>query len=604
MNTHAEKTQENKSQAVSAVDSQIQGGGESTFQFVDNRPEAIAQRKLQEMANNSAQVSQLKAFQDRVNNSQQAKQTVQLHSMADNYSSQQQQPIQKKENNTGLPDNLKTGMENLSGMSLDDVKVHRNSDKPEQLQAHAYAQGTDIHLASGQEKHLPHEAWHVVQQKQGRVKPTMQMKGKVNVNDDAGLEKEADVMGEKALQLKGFPQNNLVNREFANDLQLKSAAQVGSKTLQRAIYADMAAMWGATAPTQALANVLNIIQGNGELNTAYTQMLPSLPFMNFVQQNGQQPEASLQPNANGEYDIIYGPQATQLGDFADDNRFAGAIIHEMMHIHTALTYNTNTPAGFAHGANMHLPAPAPGDAVHLPMGVTDGQYNDPGGIAEQVYQMDQNWEQARQDVVLDLQNADITQDQYNLFISRIDYAEGIVPFAHYDTVLVDVLYYMVDHGLQATRFYDYATRMLAEANVRRVAGVGAVVAIPPAALPAPAPPGGGWCYITTACAQHQGLDDNCEELTVLRDFRDNYLMKKKKGKELIKLYYDYAPLILENIKKSSEEEEILARLYRMIKICVDSIKRGDNEFAYTTYCKMVVELKDEFIPDLKISSVY
>ena len=81
---------------------------------------------------------------------------------------------------------------------MDDVKVHRNSDKPAQLQAHAYAQGTDIHLGPGQEKHLPHEAWHVVQQKQGRVKPTKQLKSKVNVNDDAGLEKEADVMGARA----------------------------------------------------------------------------------------------------------------------------------------------------------------------------------------------------------------------------------------------------------------------------------------------------------------------------------------------------------------------------------------------------------------------
>ncbi|MFT4600348.1 MAG: hypothetical protein ACI857_000522 [Arenicella sp.] len=107
-------------------------------------------------------------------------------------------PIQRRENKTGLPDNLKSGMENLSGLSLDDVKVHKNSDKPAQLNAHAYAQGTNIHLGPGQEKHLPHEAWHVVQQKQGRVKPTMQMKGKVNVNDDAGLEKEADVMGNKS----------------------------------------------------------------------------------------------------------------------------------------------------------------------------------------------------------------------------------------------------------------------------------------------------------------------------------------------------------------------------------------------------------------------
>lgn len=192
MNTHADKTQENKSQSVSNGESQMQGGGESTFQFVDNRPEAVAQRKLQEMANNSPQ----------------SKQAAQFQAMADNYSAQQQLPIQKKENKTGLPDNLKTGMESLSGLSLDDVKVHRNSDKPAQLQAHAYAQGTDIHLCSGQEKHLPHEAWHVVQQKQGRVKPTKQKEGKVNINDDAGLEKEADVMGGKALQFIQVEKNH------------------------------------------------------------------------------------------------------------------------------------------------------------------------------------------------------------------------------------------------------------------------------------------------------------------------------------------------------------------------------------------------------------
>ena len=104
-----------------------------------------------------------------------------------------------KPNNTGISDNLKSGIENLSGYSMDDVKVHFNSDKPAQLNAHAYAQGTDIHVAPGQEQHLPHEAWHVVQQKQGRVQATMQMKAGVPVNNDAGLENEADVMGQKAL---------------------------------------------------------------------------------------------------------------------------------------------------------------------------------------------------------------------------------------------------------------------------------------------------------------------------------------------------------------------------------------------------------------------
>lgn len=108
-------------------------------------------------------------------------------------------PIQKKGNQTGLPDQLKSGIENMSGYDMSDVNVHYNSAQPAQLNALAYAQGTNIHVAPGQEKHLPHEAWHVVQQKQGRVKPTIQMKQGVGVNDDAGLEQEADIMGMKAL---------------------------------------------------------------------------------------------------------------------------------------------------------------------------------------------------------------------------------------------------------------------------------------------------------------------------------------------------------------------------------------------------------------------
>ena len=103
-------------------------------------------------------------------------------------------------NNTGLPDRLKSGIENLSGYSMDSVKVHYNSSRPAQLNALAYTQGSDIHVAPRQERHLPHEAWHVVQQAQGRVKPTMSLGG-VAINDNAGLEAEASQMGNRALRL-------------------------------------------------------------------------------------------------------------------------------------------------------------------------------------------------------------------------------------------------------------------------------------------------------------------------------------------------------------------------------------------------------------------
>jgi len=244
MNAHADKTQENtvsdhrrKSQSVASAVSQKQSVSVSAFQFVDNRPEAIVQRRLQEAANKSPQVSQLRAFQDMANNSPQAKQATQFQAMSDNHSVEAQEPIQKKDNNTGLPNNLKTGIENLSKMSLDDVKVHRNSDKPAQLQAHAYAQGTDIHLGPGQEKHLPHETWHVVQQKQGRVKPTTQMKGKVNVNDDAGLEKEADLMGTKALQFVDNRANFTIQNKLKDaDIGATKEKQLNKGIIQKTVY--------------------------------------------------------------------------------------------------------------------------------------------------------------------------------------------------------------------------------------------------------------------------------------------------------------------------------------------------------------------------------
>ena len=103
MYAHVEKSKENKNRLVANSVAQKKSNGRQGFEFMDNRPESVAQRKLQAMANN--------------------------------YSTSQ--PIQQKENKTGLPDNLKTGIENLSGYSMNDVKVHYNSDKPAQLQAHA-----------------------------------------------------------------------------------------------------------------------------------------------------------------------------------------------------------------------------------------------------------------------------------------------------------------------------------------------------------------------------------------------------------------------------------------------------------------------------------
>ena len=74
--------------------------------------------------------------------------------LASQASAQRQKESVSKPNNTGLPDKLKSGIESLSDMSMDHVKVHYNSSQPAQLNALAYAQGSEIHVAPGQEQRL------------------------------------------------------------------------------------------------------------------------------------------------------------------------------------------------------------------------------------------------------------------------------------------------------------------------------------------------------------------------------------------------------------------------------------------------------------------
>lgn len=221
---------------------------ENASSFVDNRPEVLAQRKLRKAINTSPKILAQLKLSAVMNNSPRMVAQRKLHAFMSGATRQLQvapeeellqgkfEAAQLKEestakpNHTGLPDNLRNGIEAMSGMSMDSVRVHYNSSQPAQLNALAYAQGTDIHIASGQEQHLPHEAWHVVQQAQGRVQPTMQMKDGVPVNDDQGLEHEADVMGGKAISF-GMAQAKSIESDSI-DSHVKD---IGGELLQRKI---------------------------------------------------------------------------------------------------------------------------------------------------------------------------------------------------------------------------------------------------------------------------------------------------------------------------------------------------------------------------------
>ena len=181
--------------------------GEGALEFADNRPHGILQavaepvqrQEDEEEALQGKFAHPLQRLGDEEDETLQGKFENTVQREEDDEEALQgkfEQPVQKK-NETGMPDNLKAGIEDLSGFAMDDVWVHYNSDKPATVQALAYTQGMDIHVAPGQEQHLPHEAWHVAQQMAGRVEPTTEVGG-LPVNDNPALEHEADVMGAKA----------------------------------------------------------------------------------------------------------------------------------------------------------------------------------------------------------------------------------------------------------------------------------------------------------------------------------------------------------------------------------------------------------------------
>lgn len=200
----AEKTYQNKV----ARTIQQKRNGEGALEFADNRPAGILQavaEPVQRLEDEDETLQDkfeqpVQRLDDEEDEPLQGKFVQPIQREEDDDVALQgkfEQPVQKKKNETGMPDNLKAGIEDLSGFSMDDVRVHYNSAKPATVQALAYTQGTDIHVAPGQEQHLPHEAWHVAQQMAGRVEPTTEVGG-LPVNDNVDLEHEADVMGAKA----------------------------------------------------------------------------------------------------------------------------------------------------------------------------------------------------------------------------------------------------------------------------------------------------------------------------------------------------------------------------------------------------------------------
>lgn len=104
------------------------------------------------------------------------------------------------------------------------------------------------------------------------------------------------------------------------------------------------------------------------------------------------------------------------------------------------------------------------------------------------------------------------------------------------------------------------------------------------------------CFITTAVCLTLGKADDCEELTVMRNFRDEWLRNQLEGEKLIEEYYDVAPEIVKKIDKQPERKLIYATIYdKYIKPCVDHAKAQNFEASRNIYVDMVNDLKVRYI---------
>lgn len=104
------------------------------------------------------------------------------------------------------------------------------------------------------------------------------------------------------------------------------------------------------------------------------------------------------------------------------------------------------------------------------------------------------------------------------------------------------------------------------------------------------------CYVTTAVCRNLNKGEDCEELRLIKDFRDGYLSSTKEGQALIEEYYDIAPTLVKRIDKDPGAQEKYLWLWNTyLAPCVDFIRAGQEESCRETYCSMIEELREEYM---------
>lgn len=103
------------------------------------------------------------------------------------------------------------------------------------------------------------------------------------------------------------------------------------------------------------------------------------------------------------------------------------------------------------------------------------------------------------------------------------------------------------------------------------------------------PPDSG-CFLTSACVDAMVKEDDCFELTTLRNFRDTWMAKQEGGQADIDHYYKVAPEIVKTIDARSDRLDIYQGMYdSLVAPCVRLIGDGKFEEAWSLYRIMTLE---------------
>lgn len=103
------------------------------------------------------------------------------------------------------------------------------------------------------------------------------------------------------------------------------------------------------------------------------------------------------------------------------------------------------------------------------------------------------------------------------------------------------------------------------------------------------------CFLTTACVDFFGQEDDCPILTKLRWFRDEFLLQTESGKQLVDEYYAIAPQIVEKIDQSNNRAKYYEYIYKCIENCAILIDRKNYQEALSAYKEMVLYIKNEVL---------